>query len=246
VDKRWTRAVFGVVTAAIVLLVPAAASAHVTVNPSEAPKGGFSKLSFRVPNEKDDASTTQVEVNFPEDAPIAFVSVRPVPGWEASVETTPLETPVEAEGTEITEAVSKITWSGGEIAPGQFQEFDVSAGPLPEDADSLMFPSLQTYSDGDVVRWIEETPEGGEEPEFPAPVLTLVEGSGDEHGAETATTVADDGGDEGDDGSAAAATDDGDGDGDDDGTDALTIVALIVGIVGVLLGGAALVRSRTT
>jgi hypothetical protein len=40
------------------------------------------------------------------------------------------------------------------------------------------------------------------------------------------------------DGTAAAGT------GDDDGTDALTIVALVVGALGVLLGGVALLRGR--
>jgi MYXO-CTERM domain-containing protein len=34
-----------------------AASAHVTVNPGEATQGGFTKIAFRVPNERDNAST---------------------------------------------------------------------------------------------------------------------------------------------------------------------------------------------
>ena len=55
---------------------------------------------------------------------------------------------------QVTEAVSTITWSGGELKPGEFTEFDISVGPLPDDADSLTFKALQTYSDGDVVRWI--------------------------------------------------------------------------------------------
>jgi uncharacterized protein YcnI len=60
-----TRAV-AVAGIAIVATAPLAA-AHVTVNPGEAPKGGFAKLAFRVPNERDDAGTTAVEVNLPED-----------------------------------------------------------------------------------------------------------------------------------------------------------------------------------
>ena len=58
-----------------------AASAHVTVNPGSAEQGGFTKVAFRVPNERDDAGTTKVQVDLPMDHPIAFVSVRPVPGW---------------------------------------------------------------------------------------------------------------------------------------------------------------------
>jgi hypothetical protein len=67
------------------------------------------------------------------------------------------------------------------IQPGEFDEFEVSVGPLPEDADQILFPSLQTYQSGEVVRWIDEPLESGEEPEHPAPLLTLVAAE-DEHG----------------------------------------------------------------
>jgi methionine-rich copper-binding protein CopC len=49
-------------------------------------------------------------------------------------------------------------------------------GPLPEDVDQILFPSIQTYASGEVVRWIDEPLESGEEPEHPAPLLTLVDG----------------------------------------------------------------------
>ncbi len=54
-------------------------------------------------------------------------------------------------GDEVTEVVSTITWSGGTIKPGEFTEFPVSLGPLPEDVESLSFPSVQTYEGGEVV-----------------------------------------------------------------------------------------------
>jgi uncharacterized protein YcnI len=150
------------------------ASAHVSIKPEAAPKGSFSVFSFSVPNEQDRAGTVKVEVTFPTDHPIGFVSVLPIPGWTWTAETTKLATPIKSEGEEITEAVSKITWTGGEIEPGEFQLFTVSAGPLPTDAKQIEFKAVQTYSNGDVVRWIESTPKGGPEPEFPAPVLKLV------------------------------------------------------------------------
>ena len=88
--------------------------------------------------------------------------------------------------------MSKITWSGGSIAPGTFQRFPVSLGPLPETA-SLEFKSVQTYSDGEVVRWIETVTPGGDEPERPAPTLTLVAATDDEAAAATtAATLPDD------------------------------------------------------
>lgn len=159
-----------------------AADAHVTVNPRSAEQGSFAKLSFRVPNERDDASTTKLVVELPLDHPLTSVSVRPLPGWTAKVEKKKLPTPVKAGEVEITEAVSTITWSGGKIEGGQFQEFDVSMGPLPTDTDKLMFKAVQTYSGGEVVRW-DQDPAAQAEPEHPAPVLALTpKGSGDGHG----------------------------------------------------------------
>lgn len=166
-------------TAAFVLAVAGPAAAHVTVNPKEATQGGYAKVSFRVPNESDTASTTKLEINLPADAPVASVSIKPVPGWTAAPVKTKLATPLKAHDSEITEAVTKITWTaakGSEIKPGTFQEFDVSLGPLPE-SEQMIFKALQTYSDGTVVRWIDEPTSDGSEPESPAPVLKLAAAS---------------------------------------------------------------------
>lgn len=160
--------------AAAALAFPAAASAHVTVNPNTATQGGYTKVTFRVPNERDDASTTKVEIALPTDTPIASVSLKPVQGWTAVAENSKLATPIKTADGEITDAVSKITWTASAdaaIKPHQFQEFDVSLGPLPA-VDQIVFKALQTYSGGEVVRWIDE-PAAGAEAEHPAPVLKL-------------------------------------------------------------------------
>ncbi|MEU0151553.1 YcnI family copper-binding membrane protein [Micromonospora fulviviridis] len=152
------------------------ASAHVTVNPREATQGGYAKLAFRVPNERDNASTTKLEVTLPADAPVASVSVRPMAGWTVQVDKAKLDKPIEMHGSQVTEAPSKITWTAQDqadaIKPGQFQEFEISAGPLPE-TDTMIFKALQTYSNGEVVRWIEEPSADGSEVENPAPALKL-------------------------------------------------------------------------
>jgi uncharacterized protein YcnI len=167
-------AVAGMVTAlTLALAVPA--SAHVTVNPNTAVQGGYAKVTFRVPNETDSANTTKVEINLPVDTPFASVSLKPVAGWTMAPVRSKLAKPIEAHGTQITEAVTKITWTAtgdAAIKPGQFQEFDVSLGPLPE-VPQVVFKALQTYSDGTVVRWIDEPTTDGTEPEKPAPVLKL-------------------------------------------------------------------------
>lgn len=167
------------------------ASAHVTVNPNTAVAGSYSKITFRVPNESAKADTVKVSVQFPLDHPFASVSVKKEPGWTAAVTTTKLPKPIsDDDNASITEAVSSITWTadaGGRIALGQFAEFDLSVGPVPKVA-SLAFDATQTYSDGSVIKWNEATPASGEEPEHPAPVLTITQAAG-EAGAVVATTA---------------------------------------------------------
>jgi periplasmic copper chaperone A len=216
--------------AAGVLGFAAPASAHVTVNPSEATQGGFARLAFRVPNESDTASTTKLEVVLPEDAAVASVSTMPVPGWTVGTEKRKLTTPLDVDGAQITEAVSKITWTAtgaaAAIKPGQFQEFPVSMGPLPE-VDQMVFKALQTYSDGNVVRWIEEPPaNGGEEPQSPAPVLKLVPAAATASAAGTPAAQPAPEADE--DGSALA----------------VGIAGLVAGLAGLGLAAAAFARTR--
>ncbi|PRX62059.1 uncharacterized protein YcnI [Nonomuraea fuscirosea] len=163
------------------------ALAHVTIQPGTAEAGGFTKVAFRVPNERDDASTTKIEVSFPADHPLAFVSVKPVPGWKVKVTEGKLPAPVKTEYGDLEEAVTKVVWSGGKIAPGEFQEFEVSMGQLPKDVDSLVFPTKQTYSGGEVVDWSDAPKTDGTEAEHPAPLLKLVPAAAE--GAAAATTA---------------------------------------------------------
>lgn len=152
-----------------------ASAAHVNVEPKEAMQGGYATMVFRVPNERDDASTVKLEVYMPTEHPIASVRTMNVPGWKIKVKMRKLDTPIESHGRKIEEVVGTITWTatkGNAIEPMQFMQFPVSMGRLPE-VDSLAFKAIQTYDSGEVVRWIEEATEGGEEPEKPAPVLKL-------------------------------------------------------------------------
>jgi len=162
--------------AAIALSWASPAGAHVTVSPSTAAKGSYATLTFKVPNEKSTASTTSVEIDLPADHPMRSVSVQPKPGWTYQVD--PPEGPAR-----------KVVWSGGTVRPGEFDTFSISVGPLPQDAGSLAFKALQTYSDGDVVRWIEPQ-EGQDEPQHPAPTITLT-GAGTDQTTSTAAASPD-------------------------------------------------------
>lgn len=224
-------AAVGTATAAGVLLCAGPAFAHVTVDPEEAEQGGYGTVDFKVPNEKDDAATNKVEINLPADHPLTSVMPEPVPGWDVKVSKSELDKPVEVHGEKVTEAVSKITWTGGTIEPGEFQRFPVSMGELPDDTGRLVFKALQTYDDDEVVRWIEEPEKGAPEPENPAPVLQLKPAEKSAHGGTEDAAAS---GDSSGTGKTAA------GNSDDDGTDTtariLGAIGIVVSIAGVAFG----------
>jgi len=177
-------AYFGLGGAAVLALVSAApAAAHVTVQPGQAPKGGYAKLAFRVPNESETAGTIKLEVTFPLDTPLASVRTKPMAGWTAQISKEKLATPIKTDDGEVTEAVRTVVWTaqpGIRIGPGEFNEFEVSGGPLPDNTDQLLLPTAQTYDDGTVVNWDAPPPAAGaEEPEHPAPLLELVASTAD-------------------------------------------------------------------
>ena len=211
------------------VLVATGAAAHVTVASQDATPGGYGKITFRVPNESDTASTVGVRIQIPEDAALASLRTQPMPGWTATLTTADLEEPIDNHGQEISSYVSVVEFraeQGAGIAPGQFQEFALSGGPFP-DADQLVFPTVQRYSDGTEAAWIEPTVDGQEEPESPAPVLSLA-------ASDSAGTA---------EGSAAAGAEDADHDHaaaaeESPGALALfvAVLALLTGIAGVVLG----------
>lgn len=215
-----------------VLLLAGPASAHVSVQPGTAEKGGYSTINIKVPNEKDDASTVKLELNLDPKHPLASVMPQAVPGWEVKVEKTKLDKPLQMHGKTIEEAVSKVTWTGGKIEPGQFQQFPLSVGQLPTDADELVFKALQTYSDDDVVRWIDPSKPGGHEAEHPAPVLKLV----DKAAKPGEKSAADDKGPKAEAASATTEKAAGSEGGSDTTARVLGVAGIVVGVSGVVFG----------
>jgi uncharacterized protein YcnI len=175
---RTIRAVLigSVASVLLTTLLATPAGAHVTVHPSAVPAGTSDvELTFRVPNERDDADTVSLQVFFPSDLPLVAVAVLPVPGWTAQVHSTTLTRPVRTDDGLVRTVVSDITWTAtaGGIAPGQYEDFTVSAGQAPGSPGRVVFKTLQTYSSGEVVRWIQVPSSGDPEPDTPAPVLTV-------------------------------------------------------------------------
>jgi uncharacterized protein YcnI len=218
-----TRYALALATSALLALTPVA-SAHVTLQPEEVPAGGFTRLDVRVPTERDDASTTKVEVQLPPG--FLSVSTERVPGWDAKIVKRKLDKPVEQFGEQISEEVGQVSFTATDeaagIGPGEFQDFGLSLSVPDKAGSALTFKAVQTYSNGEVVRWI-----GPAESEEPAPQvkLTAAEPEGDA-AAEPAAAPAESGG------------------GDDDSSNTLAIIALVVGIAGLATGLLALLTRR--
>ncbi len=191
--RRRAARVAAVATATVAAALAGAgtASAHVHVVPDSTASGSYAQLTFRVPNESPTASTTKIVLTLPQNAPLSSVSTRPVPGWKAVVTDATLPKPVSVSGTTLTKAPHVVTWTAGPgaaLRPTQYQEFAISAGPLPGPGE-MVLPVDQTYSDGTVVRWSEPTKAGQPEPEHPAPAFTITAASGSDDAPATSPSA---------------------------------------------------------
>lgn len=172
------------IAASAVLVTAGPAAAHVHAD-GDAVVGERADVTFRVPTESETASTTSVTITLPLDMPITSVRAQSKSGWEVEITRVDLDEPVVVGDVSVASAIGSVTWTatGPGVAPGEFDEFIVQLGPIP-DAEQLVLPTTQGYSDGTVVEW-SEVSDGTTEPERPAPVLLIsaaAEDGGDGHG----------------------------------------------------------------
>jgi periplasmic copper chaperone A len=159
----------------VAAVVPAAASAHVSLHPNEVPTGSFATLDLRVPNESDGADTVKIAVQ----VPTGFTDVSPefMPGWTPRIRTVKLAKPVQSDDGPITEGVREIVWEGkgpdGKIPPGQFLNFPISTEIPGQAGTTITFKVLQYYDNGEVARWI-----GPPNSEEPAPDIDVTAAGG--------------------------------------------------------------------
>lgn len=212
------------------------ANAHVTVAPASTTENGYSQLTFSVPNESETAATNKIEVQLPTEQPFTSVRVKPVEGWTAEVVTGALPEPVTtADGATLTEGPLSVVWTaetGAEISQQEYQTFSISVGRLPEAGSTVMLPATQSYTDGEIVEWNEETVEGADEPEKPAPsfvTTAAVEEAGEHGDAATPEAI------EAEQTAAGTGT---------DSTSAVGWAGLVAGLLGLAAGGTALARTR--
>jgi uncharacterized protein YcnI len=133
------------------LLVPSNVFGHSVVYPKASTIGAHEKYVLRVPNEKNSA-TTRVELRFPFD--LRVTSFADVAGWQLEV---------------LTDSAKRIigaVWTGS-LAPQRFVEFPFVAAN-PKTAGQLVWPTFQTYADGERVEWT-----GAPGTKSPASVTTI-------------------------------------------------------------------------
>jgi uncharacterized protein YcnI len=166
------RCVCLLLAAGAALAVAAAASAHAHVSPPVALAKEGQVFTLAVPTEKEDLTTTAIELTPP--AGFAIDSFIPAPGWKRAVQQT---------GSGEEAVVQKVTWTGGSVPTGEDASFQFLAST--DASKTYTFAVRQTYSDGSVVDW--SGPEGSD---TPAPTVEAKSSLGGGGGGSTLAIVA--------------------------------------------------------
>jgi periplasmic copper chaperone A len=172
-----------IIISAALMALATDASAHVTLEQSEARVGASYKAVLKVPHGCEGTATTSIRVRLP----AGFIAVKPMPkpGWTLAIKEGPYDKTYNFfHGRTLKEGVTEISWSGGKLPDAWYDEF-VLAGFLAGDlkpGETLYFPVVQECEKG-THRWI-EIPEAGKSaadlPE-PAPALRLVPAAAPRH-----------------------------------------------------------------
>jgi len=225
------------------LLAPGRAFAHVSLHPNTIPAGAFATIDVRVPGEQQGAYVKKVAMLVPPG--FTGVDFANVPGWSTKLIETKLSTPVTEGGETIDTQVSQIvwTWTGpsGKVEDGQFIEFPLSVAiPASASGKALEFKTVQTYSNGQVVHWIEPSLEA----EHPAPRINVTakgglveEVAGDEAGPAAGQSAPAASVSKSSPSSQSSGSSGSSGEG-------LAIAALLVGVLALATAGLALIRLR--
>lgn len=230
-----------VALAASALLAPAGAEAHVSLHPNTVPAGASATLDLRVPAEQEGAYVRKVATLLPPG--LVGVAYESVPGWSTRVIETKLAKPIQTDDGPVDTAVSEIvwTWRGplGKVGDGQFVDFPLSVA-TPDDAAgrALEFKTVQSYSDGRVVRWIDASLEA----EHPAPRINVTAKGGvveDLAGGEAGPAARQTPGEQSSSQSAPAASKSSSA-----ASKGLAVLALALGALGLIAGLLALIASR--
>jgi uncharacterized protein YcnI len=171
---RRRRATLAVASTALVLLAPAAAQAHVSIHPNVLPAGGFATVNVRVPNEQSNATVVKVQMQMPPG--LISVSAQSPPSWTVAYKMRQLAKPIQTGDGPVSSEVREVDWTaakGAGIPVKQFLQFPLSIS-TPDNAGAVVaLPTVQTYSDGKLVRWI-----GPPSADSPAPTIDVSAANG--------------------------------------------------------------------
>jgi uncharacterized protein YcnI len=142
------------------LAVTGTAWAHATLSPPVTKAQKLQLFTLAVPTEKENASTTKIELVVPDG--FAIDSFAPSPDWKRDVKT---------QGSGAEAVVQDVTWSGGATPSGEDSVFSFLASPSSD--KTYTFTVKQTYSDGSIVEW-----SGPESSDTPAPTIEAVSSLG--------------------------------------------------------------------
>ncbi len=148
--------------------------AHASFEQGEAAQGSTYKAVVRIGHGCGGQATNTLRVQIPE----GVIAVKPMPkaGWELETVTGTYEMTYSYHGTPVTEGVTEIIWSGGDLPDAWYDEFVFSARlteALPVDS-TVFFPVVQDCADGSA-RWIEIPAEGQDAHDlrYPAPSVKI-------------------------------------------------------------------------
>jgi uncharacterized protein YcnI len=163
------------ISAALLALGTGAASAHITLETQEAAAGSTYKAVLRVPHGCEGKATTAVRVKIPE----GFIAVKPMPkpGWQLETVKGKYAKSYELWGEAVTDGVTEVNWSGGDLPDEFYDEFvfrGTLTGELPA-GEKMYFPVVQECGAA-TDRWIEIPAAGQDEDalELPAPGLKIL------------------------------------------------------------------------
>jgi uncharacterized protein YcnI len=151
--------------------------AHITLENQQAPVGASYKAVLRVPHGCEGSATVAVRVRVPD----GFIEVKPMPkpGWKLDVVRGKYQKPMSVRGTKVTEGVTEVNWSGGNLPDAYYDEFLLTGyiGDEAQPGQTMYFRVVQECEKG-INRWIEiPAGEGGApaaEPAEPAAGLKLL------------------------------------------------------------------------
>lgn len=151
--KALSRGLLAVAAATACLLASAVpAAAQVSIVPDQVAGGGTQTFAFRFADERKDTKAVRLELLFPPDTPIAFVQVDPAAGWNAHIRSRPVDPPVRLGDQTVSQVADALVFDGGAVAPGEFEQFLVTMGPLPVDG-RIVFEATQNFADGTSQHW---------------------------------------------------------------------------------------------